>query len=92
MQRKTIENITAQLTVIMLFIMTFGGIIFAADLMFAWNLFPPRMETFIYFLLTSCMLIIIASVLVNIMINFSILALSVEELAEKYNNKKDYEK
>lgn len=86
MNRRSIEHITASLAVSLLFIMTVGAILAIANTMFNWDIFPPNVEKVLWFFLASLLAIIISSVLVNVMINLSIIALNSERLL---NHKKD---
>ncbi len=74
MDRRKIERITASLAVTLLMVNTIGAILAAANAFFNWDLFPPYVEKIIWFVFVSFLAIIISSVLVNIMINVSIIA------------------
>jgi drug/metabolite transporter (DMT)-like permease len=87
MDRRKIEQLTASLAVTLLFFLTIGAILFAADIFFNWDIFPPDVEKFLGFLLVSMLTIIVSSVLVNIMLNLSIIAANSELLAEKSHGK-----
>lgn len=78
MDRRRIEHITASLAVILLFVNTIGAILAAANTFFRWDIFPPSVEKLVWFIFVSFLAIIISSVLVNIMINISIIALNSE--------------
>lgn len=78
MDRKKIEQITASLAVMLLFVATLGVILAIANGVFNWNIFPPGIEKLIWFIFGSCIIIVISSVLVNIMINISIIAINSE--------------
>lgn len=87
MDRRKIEQLTASLAVTLLFFLTIGAILFAADLFFGWDIFPPDIEKLLGFILVSMLTIIISSVLVNIMLNLSIIAANSELMAEKTHRK-----
>lgn len=89
MDRRRIEHITASLAVSLLFVMTVGAILAIANTMFQWDIFPPNIEKVLWFLLASCLAIIVSSVLVNVMINLSIIALNSERFLK--NKKSSYE-
>lgn len=76
MDRRKIEGITASLAVYLLFFMTIGAILFAADQTFGWDLFPRNIEKVLGFVLVSTIAVIVSSVLVNVMINVSIIAIN----------------
>jgi hypothetical protein len=86
MDRRKLEQITASLAVILLFVLTVGGILFFADLFFNWDIFPPYIEKVLGFVLVSMLVIIISSVLVNIMINLSIIALKIDIFLKKLSS------
>lgn len=79
MDRLKIEKVTASLAIIFLTLTTFGVILFTADQFFSWDLFSPQVQTAIGFILLSSALVIFSSVVVNIMLNISIIA----EVAQK---------
>lgn len=82
MDRRKIEQITASLAVLLLFFMTIAGILAIANAFFNWDIFPPDIEKFLWFIFTSCLIVIISSVLVNIMINISIIAINFDLFLE----------
>lgn len=84
MDRRKIENITASLAVLLLFVMTFIGILLMGDLFFNWDIFSPEVEKLIAFSLASCGVIIFSSVLVNVMLNLSIIAINTDDFLETY--------
>ena len=84
MDRRKIENITASLAVLLLFVMTFVGILFFGDSFFNWDIFPPDVEKLIGFIIVSCGVIIFSSVLVNVMLNLSIIAINTDEFLDAY--------
>ncbi len=88
MDRRKLEQLTASLAVILLFFMTIGAILFSADQIFNWDIFPPDVEKLLGFLLVSMVAVIVSSVLVNVMINLSIIAANSEILTQK-SHKKD---
>lgn len=81
--RRKIEQFTASIAVFLLSIMTVIWILFMADQIFDWDIFPPSMEKVIGFIMISAVGIIFTSILVNVMINFSIIALNLDQLVEK---------
>ena len=87
MDRRKIEQISASLAVFLLFFMTLGVILFAADMFFGWDIFSPDIEKFLGFILVSTLIIIVSSVLVNVMLNLSIIAINSDSLARKHGSK-----
>lgn len=88
MDRRKIEKITASLAVFLLFFLTFGAITFFADQFFNWDIFPPQIEKVLGFTLVSLLLIIVASVLVNVMLNLSIIAINSDIFLEQKRKEK----
>ncbi|MBI2590570.1 MAG: hypothetical protein HYW33_01675 [Candidatus Blackburnbacteria bacterium] len=83
MDRRQIERVTASLAVILLTVITTGAILAFANNFFRWDIFPPDIEKILWFIFVSLLAIMVASVLVNIMINISIIALNSERKAHK---------
>jgi len=79
MERKTIEQVTASIAVSLVFLMTIGLIISIADTFFRWNLFSPSIQTILYFIMICFTILIVSTVLVNIMINISIIASNMDK-------------
>lgn len=74
--RRKIEKITASIAVTLLFFITVIAILAVANFIFKWDIFPPDIEKVLWFVVGSCVAVIFSSVLVNIMINLSILAIN----------------
>ncbi len=83
MDRRKLERLTASLAVFLLLFLTIGAILFMADQFFSWDIFTPDIEKVLGFVLVSMLTIIVSSVLVNIMLNLSILAINSDLLTEK---------
>lgn len=89
MNKSTLEQLTSSIAVTFLFVLTIGGILLIADQFFKWNIFPPDVEKALAFIMVSLGCIIFSSVIVNIMLNISIIAESVREFADKNEKKHD---
>lgn len=87
MDRRKVERLTASLAVVLLFFLTLGAILFFADAFFNWDIFSPDVEKILGFILVSMLAIIVSSVLVNIMLNLSIIALNSEAISPKHLDK-----
>lgn len=83
MDRRKIESVTASLAVFLLFFITIGAILAIANWIFEWDIFPPDIEKFLWFILVSCTAVILSCVLVNVMLNLSILAINSDILVKK---------
>jgi len=87
MDRRKIERLTASIAVFLLLFTTFAVIFFAADQFFNWDIFPPDVETFLGFVIVALVAIIFSSVLVNVMLNLSIIAINTNIYIEKHLKK-----
>jgi drug/metabolite transporter (DMT)-like permease len=85
MDRRLIEKTTASIAVVLLFFITTVGILFMADQFFNWDIFPPDVEKILGFVMVSTICIIVSSVLVNIMLNLSIIAINSDLMAKKHH-------
>lgn len=74
MSRTALEKITASLVVILTTVLSLGAILLIANAIFSWDIFPPFAEKILYFIGASCLVLIVASTLINIMLNISRLA------------------
>ncbi|AOP36329.1 hypothetical protein A0128_20130 [Leptospira tipperaryensis] len=79
MDRKNLENISTSIGVISLFVMTIAGILMFADVLFKLDLLPERWEKVGFLLIGIFFVLSVASVLVSIMLNISIIALSIND-------------
>ncbi len=89
MDRRKIEQFTASIAVMLLFTITAFFILFIADQIFEWDIFTPAVEKVLGFVMASGVVIIITSILVNVMINFSIIAINFDMLVEKFTDTHD---
>lgn len=84
MNKTSLEKLTSSIAVSFLSILTVGAIILIADLIFQWNIFSPPVEKALSFIMISLGFIIFSSVIVNIMINISIIAASFTEFIQSH--------
>ena len=85
MDRRKLEQTTASLVILLLFVMTVGLIMLMADQFFGWDIFPPDLEKIIGFMMAAFGVVIFSSVLVNIMLNLSIIAINSDKITlEKF--------
>lgn len=87
MSRTALEKITASLVVILTTVLSLGAILLIANAIFSWDIFPPFTEKILYFIGASCLVLIVASTLVNIMLNISRLADYTGELLRERTTK-----
>ena len=82
--RRKIESICILLSFTLVIIITILGILATADEIFNWDLLPPNIENVMVLLLTSIAMVIGASFVISLMINFSIISISLEKFADKF--------
>ncbi|UZR94197.1 hypothetical protein [Chondrinema litorale] len=82
--RRKIESICILLSFTLVIIITILGILATADEIFNWDLLPPNIENVMVLLLTSIAMVIGASFIISLMINFSIISISLEKFADKF--------
>jgi hypothetical protein len=88
MNKQKIEQATASLAITFLSVSTIAVILLIADQIFSWDLFPPSLEKALGFILVSMGLIIFSSVIVNIMLNISLIATTLQEMLYDRHAKK----
>ncbi|TGL76921.1 hypothetical protein [Leptospira yasudae] len=79
MDRKNLENLSTSIGVISLFVMTITGILTFADVLFKLDLLPERWEKVGFLFIAIFFVLSVSSVLVSIMLNISIIALSIHD-------------
>jgi hypothetical protein len=87
MDKLKLERLTSSIAVTFLSILTVGGIILLADSIFGWDIFPPDLEKALAFIMVSLGFIIFSSVIVNIMLNVSIIASALREFIHKKHDR-----
>lgn len=83
MDRKKIEIMSTYLAVILLGTMTALSIIGLADAIFKWDLLPPFLDKLAVLAMSSLAILMVSSVLVSIMLNVSIIASKITEIAAR---------
>jgi len=91
-KRRKIETICIIISIVLIIIMTILGILAITDELFNWDIFPENIETIIILFLSSFGLIIFACFLLVVMINFSIISLSLERISDTYVKEKEINK
>lgn len=89
LKRDQIEGLSASIAVFLLIFMTIAGILAIANGIFDWDILPPSMERILWFIFASLMVIIVSAVLVNVMINISIIAVEVKKFVTSHSHKYD---
>lgn len=83
LNRFRIEMFCTFLAVVILAGMTVLVILFIADEVFLWDIFPPDIERVIGFLMGALGVVLGSCVLVSIMVNFSIIAIAAAAIERK---------
>lgn len=84
MDRNKIEQLTSSLAVFLLLVLSVGFIVFFGDQFFSWDIFPPDVEKVLGFVMVSGAVLIFSSVLVNVMINLSLIAQNMSAILEDH--------
>ena len=84
MNKQKIESFPSSLAVFLLLTLSLGFIVFFGDQIFSWDIFPPGIEKVLAFIMGTGLILIISSVMVNIMINLSIIATGTNVLLTKH--------
>jgi hypothetical protein len=87
MDKLKLEQLTSSIAVTFLSLLTVGGIILLADTIFGWDIFPPDIEKALSFIMLSLGFIIFSSVIVNIMLNVSLIASTLREFTDHKHGK-----
>lgn len=83
--RRKIETNCIIISFSMVILITFLGILAAADGIFNWNILPQNLERIATLLMVTIGMLIGASFLLSVMINFSLISISLEKVAEKFS-------
>lgn len=87
--RRKIESICLLLSFVLIIIMVAMSVFAVADELFAWDLLPDDIEKLAILVMVSIGLVIVAAFLISIMVNFSLISLSLEKLASRHERKSE---
>lgn len=89
--RRKIETICIFLSFILVILLVIFGILSVADQIFSWDILTENMENVAILFMSATGIIIGATFLISLMVNFSLISISLEKIAEKFftNSKKD---
>ena len=82
--RRKIETICILLSFTLVIIITVLGILAFADEIFRWDILPINMERIMALLFASIAMVIGASFVISLMINFSLISISLEKFSENF--------
>ena len=81
--RRKIESICIFISLTLVVILAFLGILALADGILNWDILPPKLEKIAFLFMGICAIVILASFLICLMVNFSLLAINLEKIANK---------
>tara|TARA_A100000171_G_C2094788_1_gene126461 strand:- start:636 stop:926 length:291 start_codon:yes stop_codon:yes gene_type:complete len=87
--RRRIETICIFLSFILVILLVIFGILSVADELFNWDILSEKLENVAILLMSATGMVIGATFLISLMVNFSLISLSLEKIADKLNSKKD---
>jgi hypothetical protein len=85
--RRKIETICIFLSFILVILLTVFGILAIADSIFSWDILTEKLEDVASLFMWATGIIIVAAFLISLMVNFSLISISVEKIAESITKK-----
>lgn len=85
--RRKIETICIFLSFVLVILLTVFGILAIADSIFSWDILTEKLENVASLLMWATGIIIVAAFLISLMVNFSLISISVEKIAESITKK-----
>ena len=85
--RRKIETICIFLSFILVIMLTVFGILAVADEMLYWDILTENLENIAILLMSATGIIIGATFLISLMVNFSLISISMEKIAENLSTK-----
>jgi hypothetical protein len=89
--RRRIETICIFLSFVLVVLLVIFAILAIADHLFSWDILSKDFENVAVLLMSATGIVIGATFLISLMVNFSLISISLEKIAEKFNsnNKQD---
>jgi hypothetical protein len=89
--RRRIETICIFLSFILVILLVIFAILSIADELLSWDILSEKLEKIAILLMSATGIIIAATFLISLMVNFSLISISLEKIAEKFttNNKQN---
>lgn len=87
--RRKIESICIFLSFILIILLVIFGILSVADELFNWDILSDKLENIAILLMSATGMVIGASFLISLMVNFSLISLSLEKIANKLNSNQE---
>lgn len=85
--RRRIETICIFLSFLLVILLTFFGILAIADGLFSWDLLSDDLENIAILVMSATGIIIGATFLISLMVNFSLISISMEKIADSLTKK-----
>jgi uncharacterized membrane protein YidH (DUF202 family) len=86
--RRKIETICIFLSFLLVCLLALFGVLAVADGIFNWDILTKNMENVVTLIMIATGIIIGATFLISLMVNFSLISISIEKIAEKYEKEK----
>ncbi len=86
--RRKIETICIFLSFISVILLAIFGIIALADGIFNWDLLPENIENVAVLIMSATGIVIGATFLISLMVNFSLISISLEKIADTFDHSK----
>lgn len=87
--RRRIESICIFLSFILVVLLVIFGILAIADELFAWDILSKNLENIAILIMSATGIIIGATFLISLMVNFSLISISMEKMADRKHSKND---
>jgi hypothetical protein len=85
--RRKIETICFFLSFLLVILLTVFGILSIADSIFSWDILTAELENIAILLMSATGIIIGATFLISLMVNFSLISISMEKIADNLTKK-----
>ena len=86
--RRKIETICIFLSFILVCLLALFGVLAIADGIFSWDILSEDLENIVTLIMGATGVVIGATFLISMMVNFSLISISMEKIANKYDKEK----
>nr|NQU93127.1 hypothetical protein [Bacteroidota bacterium] len=83
--KRKIETSCILISFVLVVVLTISAIFAIADGLFSWDILPENIEKIAILFMSASGLIIVATFLISLMVNLSLISLNVEKIANKIN-------
>jgi uncharacterized membrane protein YpjA len=81
--RRKVESISIFSSLVLILTLVFFGVFAVADNLFSWDILSENLEKIAILLLSATGMVIAATFLISLVINFSIISISLEKISSK---------